>query len=252
MNLVLIQARMGSTRLPGKVLKEIMGVPLLLWLYKRITPSRFASRVVVATTMEIGDDPIVKFCIENKIEYYRGSEWDVLDRYYQAAKFYHATNIIRVTADCPLQHHSVIDFIFEQFEKSGCDYFSNSNCEPDFLEDGFDVEIFNYHALEVAWLESKLLSEREHVTPYIKYSGKFNCGWKKFLSDYHFKLSVDSPEDFLLVDKIFNHLKSIPEFGMNEVIDLLNNYPELIQINHNSIINSGYKLSLKMDKTVNP
>ena len=155
MNLLIIQARMGSTRLPGKVLKTIKGLPLLEIQNQRIVKSKLVDEIIIATTTNSEDDAIEKFCLEKNILYSRGSDWDVLDRYYQAAKKYNPTHVIRVTSDCPLHHHSVIDYVINEYLKSGKDYFSNSNHEPNYLEDGFDVEVFSFKALETAWQEAK-------------------------------------------------------------------------------------------------
>ena len=251
MNLLIIQARMGSTRLPGKVLKTIRGYSLLELQQIRIKQCKLVNEIIIATTTLKEDDAIEGFCTERNIKFYRGSDWDVLDRYYNAAKKYNPKTIIRITSDCPLHHHTVIDFVVNEYLKSGKDYFSNSNNEPDFLEDGFDVEVFSFKALETAWKEAKLLSEREHVTPYIKQSGRFTCGWKKFNTEYHYKLSVDSQEDFNAVEKIFDSFNSIADFGMNDILQLLKNKPEILELNKGSIINSGYHKSLKNDKEVN-
>jgi spore coat polysaccharide biosynthesis protein SpsF (cytidylyltransferase family) len=250
MTILVVQARMGSTRLPGKVLKEIKGVPLLEIQYRRIVPSKLVDKIIIATTSNHEDDKIEEFCVDHEISCFRGSDWDVLDRYYQAAKTYSADTIVRITADCPLHHHTVIDFVAAQYVKSGTDYFSNSNNEPEFLEDGFDVEVFSWGALQTAWKQASMLSEREHVTPFIKNSGLFKCGWKKFRSDYQYKLSVDSQADLEAVKTIFNSFDSITDFGMQEVIELLENKPEILNINQNSTINSGYRKSLDNDKKV--
>jgi spore coat polysaccharide biosynthesis protein SpsF (cytidylyltransferase family) len=250
MKLVIIQARMGSTRLPGKVLKQIKGHALLEIQQLRIRPSRLVDKIVIATTTNSEDDAIEKFCMEKGIEYSRGNDWDVLDRYYQVAKKYNPDTIIRLTSDCPLHHHTVVDFVIGEYINSGKEYFSNSNNEPDFLEDGFDVEVFSFKALETAWNNAKLLSEREHVTPFIKNSGTFSCGWKKFNKDYHFKLSVDSENDFKAVEYIFNSFDSLTDFGMKEVFDLLELKPEILELNKESTINSGYHKSIQNDKKI--
>lgn len=247
---VIIQARMGSTRLPGKVLKTIKNYPLLRLQQERIRNSSFVDKFIIATTTNPEDDAIAEFCEENDYEFSRGSDWDVLDRFYQAANLYSPDTIIRLTADCPLHHHEVIDFVISEYLKSGKDYFSNSNHEPDFLEDGFDVEVFSFEALKTAWKEAKMLSEREHVTPYIKNSGKFSCGWKKFNPEYQYKLSVDTADDFKMAEAIFESFPDIRNFGLNEVVELLKKKPEILEINKSSKINSGYFKSLENDKEI--
>jgi spore coat polysaccharide biosynthesis protein SpsF (cytidylyltransferase family) len=249
-NLLIIQARMGSTRLPGKVLKEIKGHSLLEIQQERIKPSKLVDGIVIATTTNPEDDAIAAFCEKKGIACSRGSDWDVLDRYYKAASPYHPKNVIRLTSDCPLHHHTVVDFVINEYLRSGKDYFSNSNNEPDFLEDGFDVEVFSFNALETAWKEAKLLSEREHVTPYIKNSGKFSCGWKKYSEDYHYKLSVDSENDFKVAEAIICSFDTISGFGMNDVIALLTKNPGILELNKDSVINSGYTKSIQNDKKI--
>ncbi len=250
MNLLIIQARMGSSRLPGKILKEIKNHTLLEIQYMRVNSSKYIDKIVIATTKNKEDDVIELFCKKNNINCYRGSDWDVLDRYYNASNQYLPDNIIRITSDCPLHHHSVIDFVFLEYLKSEKDYFSNSNNEPLFLEDGFDVEVFSFKALKTAYNEAKLLSEREHVTPYIKHSGKFTCGWKKYNQNYNYKLSVDTMNDFKAVETIFNSFDSLVNFGMEEVIELIKANPNILQLNKDSVINSGYIKSIKNDKEI--
>ena len=250
MNLLIIQARMGSSRFPGKVLKEINNTPLLKILVNRISESKYVDKLIIATTTNKEDDIIHSFCIKNKLKVFRGSDWDVLERFYGAAKYFQKKpkNIIRICSDNPLLSYKVIDFVIENYLKSGKDYFSNSNHEPSYLEDGFDVEVFSYEALVSAWKNAKLKSEREHVCPYIK--NNFSCGWKKAHINYNFKLSVDTKNDFELVTQIFNELKHIQDFSIEEVVELLLKKPYLLDINKESKINSGYLESLKNDQKI--
>ena len=250
MNLLIIQARMGSKRLPGKVMKKINHSPLLQVLTNRISGSSYINNTIIATTKKKEDDVIHSLCLENKIDIYRGSDWDVLDRFYRAAISFNKKpkNIIRVCSDNPLLSSKVIDEVFKNYIKSGKDYFSNSNQEPDYLEDGFDVEVFSFKVLELAWKNAKLISEREHVCPYIKKN--FSCGWKKTNINYNYKLSVDTQEDFNLVSKIFDELAHIEDFSIEDVVQLITNKPYLLNINKESKINSGYLRSLKNDKKI--
>ncbi len=252
MNVAIIQARMGSTRLPGKVLMDIQGKSLLKNLVDRIRPASRLDEIIIATTSNAEDDPIDIYCKANGIKCYRGSDWDVLDRFYRAANSLEkpVSNVIRICCDNPLHSHKVVDFVVEEFQKSGKTYFSNSNHEPDFLEDGFDVEVFSYEALEDAWKNAKLLSEREHVCPYIKKT--FSCGWKKAHPEYQFKLSVDTQADLDAVRAIFKELKEQPEFSIEEVVELLKRKPEILALNNESEINSGYRKSLDNDKIIDP
>lgn len=248
MNLAIIQARMGSTRFPGKVLKKIKDKTLLQHLLERIEKSKKIDELIVATTTTKIDNQIENFCNEKKIKCFRGSENDVLDRFYKAVLFFNRTpeTILRVTADCPLHHSEVIDFCVSEFYKQKTDYFSNSNQLP-ILEDGCDTEVFTFSALETAWKEAKKKSEREHVTPYIKNSEKFKCIYKKFHPDYNFKLSVDNENDFKTVSEIFNYFYPNEFFTINDIVMLLKRHPEILMHNKSSIINEGYKKSLEND-----
>lgn len=251
--MILVQARMGSSRLPGKVLKNIAGQPLLLHLIERLQPLSENTSIIVSTTNNKEDDAIANFCTNHSFLFSRGSDWDVLDRFYQAALQHGAKSgdtIIRICADNPLHSHKVVNLAWQHYNSLGLHYFSNSNEAPDFLEDGFDTEIFTFDALAYAAQNASLLSEREHVTPFIKNCGKFIVGWRKCHSKYHFKLSVDTAQDLELAERIFQELSHIPDFGIDEVTDLLVRKPELLQINQDSTINSGYYKSLREDRKV--
>ncbi|MEO0896458.1 MAG: glycosyltransferase family protein [Bacteroidota bacterium] len=248
----IIQARMGSTRLPGKVLKKIGEKTILEHVYGRVSQSVEMDKVIVVTSTEKADDELEIFCQKNEIPVFRGSEWDVLDRFYQATLQLDArpTTIVRMTADCALHHGKVVDFCIREYKKRGVDYFSNSNNEPDFLEDGFDAEVFSYDSLERAWKDAKLLSEREHVTPYIKTSGLFSLDWAKSHPEYEFKLSVDTQADYHAVSEIFNRLSHLEDFSIEEVVSLIKENPEILEMNQESIINAGYQKSLDNDRIV--
>ncbi len=253
MTLIIIQARMGSSRLPGKVLSNIAGDVLLKKIVVRLNPTAQTDSIIIATTTRFEDDAIEVFCQQNHIACSRGSDWDVLDRFYQAAVSKGAKSgdtIIRICADNPLHSHKVITLAMQRYLNLGLDYFSNSNEAPNFLEDGFDTEIFSFDALEYASKNASLLSEREHVTPFIKNCGKFKVGWRKCDLRYNFKLSVDTTNDLKLVEKIFQELSHIPDFSIEEVTDLLLRKPELLKINQESAINSGYYKSLREDRKV--
>ncbi|MBX7050602.1 MAG: glycosyltransferase family protein [Flavobacteriales bacterium] len=244
---------MGSTRLPGKVLREVNGIPILQLLLQRLSASKLVDRFVVATTTNAEDDAIEAFCKKNNILCYRGSDWDVLERFYEAATSQGAgdeDHIVRICCDNPIHSYKVLDFVLKSYHQSGVDYFSNSNQEPDFLEDGFDVEVTSFKALKQAHQEAKLLSEREHVMPYIKNSGKFSLGWRKANPAYLFKLSVDTEKDLETVERIFSELKDRPDFSIDDVVDLLQRKPEILEINKESTINSGYQKSLREDRQV--
>ncbi|HET6990965.1 MAG TPA: glycosyltransferase family protein [Bacteroidia bacterium] len=251
MNCLIIQARMGSSRLPGKVLKMIGGKYLLEQLVSRIQHTKSIDKIVVATSTNKEDDAIEEFCKKNNILISRGSDWDVLDRFYKAALQYGCTDgdtVIRITADCPLHHEDVVQFSINEFDTHSLDYFSNSFAP--LYEDGCDTEVFRFSALKKAHEEAKLLSQREHVTPFIKDSGIFLCGYKKYDPAYHYKLSVDTIEDHTAVENIFSAFSPRTDFTIHEVVELLGKKPELIAANKESVINAGYAKSLQNDKEI--
>jgi len=246
---ILIQARMGSSRLPGKVLKPLAGKPQLQHLLDRLSPYR--DELIVVTSEEARDAAIEQFCKERNVACFRGSESDVLDRFYKAGKaagLNAEDTMLRVTADCPLHHAGVVTFALAEFRKHTLDYFSNSFAPH--YEDGCDTEVFRFGALETAWKEARLQSQREHVTPFIKDSGLFLCGYKKFDPRFKFKLSVDTPEDHAAVEAIIRSFAPREDFGIREIVDLVLARPELLEANKDSVINAGYKKSLEEDKEV--
>lgn len=252
MNLLIVQARMGSSRLPGKVLKKLGDKPILQHVIERIQEAKKVDRMLIATTTSSIDDRIELFGKEKGIPCFRGDENDVLDRYYSAAENVKPKPrvIIRITADCPLHHHEVINFAIDRFQSLDVDYFSNSNYPPDVLEDGIDTEVFSLEALKTAWKNARKASEREHVTLYIKECGKFKCGFEKFHKAYNYKLSVDNERDFLAVQSIFEHFYPDNTFSINDVVALMKERPDIAQMNKESIINEGLKKSLENDERV--
>jgi spore coat polysaccharide biosynthesis protein SpsF len=253
MILAIIQARMGSSRLPGKVLMPLGNQTILGHLLSRLAPSKKVQRFVVATTANPEDQAIATFCQSHGVACYRGSDWDVLERFYLASIENGATSgdtIVRICCDNPLHSHKVLDQVINTFQTWGVDYCSNSNQEPDFLEDGFDVEVTSFDALQIAHQEATLMSEREHVMPYIKNSKKFKLGWRKTNSAYTFKFSVDTLEDLQMAEAIFEHLRDQPDFSIDEVTQLMQSHPQLLHINASSRINAGYQKSLSEDKKV--
>jgi spore coat polysaccharide biosynthesis protein SpsF (cytidylyltransferase family) len=251
MNLILIQARMGSTRLPGKVLNTLAGKPQLEHLIERLGSFTARGEVTIVTSDQPADDAIEEFCKSHDLDVFRGSESDVLDRYYKAAMKAGAGNddiIVRITADCPLHHKDVVKFAIAEFEKHSLDYFSNSFAP--FYEDGCDTEVFRFSTLKKAHAEAKLLSQREHVTPYIKDSGLFLCGYKKYHPDYKFKLSVDTPDDHEAVENVFKAFAPETDFSVDRIVELLLKQPGLISANKESVINAGYQKSLQNDKEI--
>jgi spore coat polysaccharide biosynthesis protein SpsF (cytidylyltransferase family) len=229
---------MGSSRLPWKVLMDLHGKPVLWHVISRVSRAAYLDKTIVATTIKTEDDAIADFCNRETIPVFRGSENDVLDRYYQCAKSYNISDIVRVTADCPMHDPHVIDYVVEEYLKGGYDYVTNT------LEytypDGLDVEVFSFHSLEKAWKNAKLGSEREHVTPYIRNSPsmkKKNVYAPKKYPFYRFTL--DYNEDFRFISSIFTGLKT-DSFGLEEILKYLDDHPDLLTINQHIASNEGY------------
>ena len=225
----IIQARMGSTRLPGKVLLPLVGRPTLLHVVERTRWASSLSSIIVATSDLPRDEPIRKLCAEEGIRYFAGDEQDVLDRYYQASLGTDADAIVRITADCPLVEPTVIDSVVNLWESQSLDYaasaaggHANLTAAGAFPE-GLSVECFSASALERAWRESTDAFDREHVTPYIWNTGRFNMDIFPFASDRgELRLTVDTASDYALVAEIYEALyrKDRP-FTLSETIRYL-------------------------------
>jgi spore coat polysaccharide biosynthesis protein SpsF len=242
----LIQARMSSSRLPGKVLKDIAGQPMLLHVIRRAKQASSIDLVAVITSTHKDDDPIGILCKENGIPCFRGSLDDVLDRYYQAAIYFQADIVVRLTADCPLLDPKIIDKVVQAFHKGAFDYVSNTlECT---YPDGLDTEIFRFGALERAWKEAGLKSEREHVTAYIyKHPELFRLGSVKQEPDLSsLRWTVDTPQDLDFVRIIYNLIKDV-DFGMHEILKLRKTHPEVLKLNSGQQRNEGYLRSLQED-----
>lgn len=245
MTLVLIQARMGSSRFPGKVLHDLSGRPMLWQVVQRVRRAKKVDKVVVATTNRAADDPIADYCKTEGIACFRGNEMDVLDRFYQAAKAYAADVVVRITSDCPLIDPVVIDRVVARFELGDCDYASNAVHYT--YPDGLDTEVFSFAALERAWREACKPSDREHVTSYHLGSGKFRIASVESevpVSPTKFRWTVDHPEDLEFVRKIYENFSSSPEFGFQEVFALLKERPELGTLQTEICANEGLYKSL--------
>jgi spore coat polysaccharide biosynthesis protein SpsF (cytidylyltransferase family) len=242
----IIQARMSSSRLPGKVLMTLAGKPVLAHVVERLSYCRMIDQVVVATTTESSADPVADYCADNNIDYYRGSLEDVLDRYYQVAKINHADPIVRITGDCPAIDPVVVDAVITGFLSGNYDLYGLGGEFPD----GLDCTVYSFKALEKAWKEAKLQSEREHVGPYIEKNTQmfYNGALKIFYGLEQQRWTLDEPEDYILLSKIFDKLyRTDSPFLTHDVLQLLRADPELITINQNITRNEGYLHSLQND-----
>lgn len=250
----IIQARMGSTRLPGKVLAIIGDRPMLWHVVNRVRRAQLIDETVVATSTERADDAVAEFCAHHGIECFRGSETDVLDRFCQAARRYGATVIVRITADCPLVDPDVIEKVIHAQQQDGHDYVSNV-LRPTY-PDGLDCEVFTREALELAWREARLPTEREHVTPYLRTSGRVRTGnvaHDRERSRRRLRWTVDEPSDLEFVRAVYARLGSDGHvFGLEEVLRLLDGEPGLMDLNKEAIPNEGYYTSLLNNPPIPP
>jgi glutamate-1-semialdehyde 2,1-aminomutase/spore coat polysaccharide biosynthesis protein SpsF len=239
-----IQARMGSRRLPGKSLAEIEGRPMLWHVIQRVKRATLIDRVVVATSTNPEDDAIEEMCRENCVPCYRGSENDVLDRFYIAARAEKASQVVRITADCPLIDPEVIDRVVRRFQRGDLDYASNAMVRS--YPDGLDTEVFSFSALERAWHEATKTSEREHVTPYRR-SEKFRTANVESDSAslyQHYRWTVDEAEDLEFIRAVYRALRGKDNFGMKDVLELIEKNPGLETMNSEIVSNRGYYKSL--------
>lgn len=249
--LAIIQARCGSSRLPSKVLKELCGKPVLERVIERVKKSRNVDEVVVATTLNKEDVPIVQLVSNMGIRVFAGSSSDVLDRYYQAAKLIQPEYVIRITADCPVFDAKLLDDAIEKL-KPETDYMAALS---ETLADGLDLEIIRFHVLKQAWAEASLASEREHVTMYIKnHKELFRIqDYESPLGNLHDeRWTVDEPEDYLFIKNIYEYFQSMgkEDFDSRDILGYLNENPQIRDINRGFIRNEGLLISLKNDKYV--
>lgn len=233
----IIQARMSSSRLPGKVLQEIAGQPMLARVAERARRARTVDDVMIATTTDPSDDPIEALCHERGYLVYRGSMFDVLDRFYGAASSAHADRIVRITADCPVIDPAVIDQVVEAFETTGADFACNRLPPPwhRTFPIGLDTEVCSFAGLERAWKEAALPYEREHVMPYFyDEEGRFKVHVVEHDPDYgEQRWTVDTAEDLRLLREIFARFNGDDTFTWMDVLHLVEREPQLALINAN-------------------
>jgi len=239
----IIQARMGSSRLPGKVLEEIAGEPMLWHVVERTRCARRVDEVVVATTDRPEDDAVAAYCDERGIACMRGDAEDVLDRYFRAARTAGADVVVRMTADCPLADPALIDSMLERFAATGCDYLSNTQRYTYPL--GLDVEVFGIAVLERSWREARSPSEREHVTPYMKTAARFTRhSFERAEAGPELRLTVDYPEDLEYIRRLFAHFAGQATFGLDEIEAAVAQDPSLRRSEAPEEPHAGYYRSL--------
>lgn len=235
MNVIaIVQARVGSTRLHEKVIKKIRDKVVLDYVIERLKFCKEVDNIVLATTTSEKDDVLRDYAVNKEISLFRGSEEDVLSRYYNAAERYKADLVIRITSDCPLIDPKIVDEVIRKHIESDADYTSNTIKRT--YPRGFDVEVFNFNVLAEAYKNASEKYQREHVTLYIKeHAEKFklqNIEVKGKLDRPDIRITVDTKEDFELIKKIILHFDDI-EFTAEDVIDFLNKNPKLLEINKN-------------------
>lgn len=236
----ILQARISSSRLPGKVLKPVLGKPMLQMQIERIMRCKNIDKLVVATSSNDDDNDIASLCDKIGVACFRGSLENVLDRFYGALRTYPSAHIVRLTGDCPLTDSELIDDLIEFYLNQDCDY--ASNCRPPSLPDGLDAEIFSSTLLETVWKEAKDTFDLEHVVPYItRHSERFRCVNLKNPIDYsNLRWTVDEPEDYTFICRVYEELYSENiNFSMSDIIALLGKNPELELLNSHYSRNEG-------------
>ena len=246
----IIQARVGSTRLPRKVLLTVLGKTILEFVIERVRKAGAVDKIVVATTIAEEDREIADIARRLGAIPFAGSEEDVLERFYEAAKKYNLKHIVRITADCPLIDPRLIDKVVNYYFDTEADYCSNTIHRT--FPDGQDVEVFSFRALEKAHNKAAIISEREHVTPYItKHKDEFKISeFRNKEADLSAKKwSLDRPEDYEFIKAVLESLyPADPDFDIKTVCEFLKSHPDVDSVNKDVVIQEGYMKSLKEDK----
>lgn len=249
--IAIMQARTTSTRLPGKVLLRLFGKTVAEHIITRVRAAKRIDGICVATTTNETDDAVATIAEACGASVYRGSEDDVLDRFYQAAQQERADVIIRITADDPFKDPVVIDQVIRTFEEGDFDYVSNT-MHPTYPE-GIDVEVFSMKALAQAWKEAFLPSEHEHVTPYIwKHPDRFHVRNVEYHEDISkMRWTLDKPEDWVFIQQVYDALyPKKPLFLMEDILHLLQERPFLAELQSATIRNEGYLKSLAEERNL--
>ncbi len=250
--LAIVQARISSTRLPGKVLKPILDQPMLIQQINRVRQCKTLNHIVIATSILEEDDAICELCTETGIDFFRGELVDVLDRYYRAAKAFSPEHIVRLTGDCPLIDPYLIDALVTYYLDGDYDY--ASNCLNPTYPDGLDAEIFSFRTLKTAWERAVKPSEREHVTLFMHtHPETFKLGELRSRKDLSsLRWTVDNQEDLDFVRKVYEFLyDENPFFNMDDILNLLALKPEITKINSHIHRNEGLEISFQKESHEN-
>ncbi|ALW86655.1 acylneuraminate cytidylyltransferase [Hymenobacter sedentarius] len=251
-----VQARMGSSRLPGKVLLPLAGQPLLARMVARVQRAQLAGTVVVATTTEATDDAVAECCATHGLACFRGDALDLLDRHYQAARHYGADVVLKIPSDCPLIDPAIIDEVVGFYLHFSDRYDFVSNLHPATFPDGNDVEVMPFAALETAWREAQRPLEREHTTPFFwENPDRFRVGNVAWDTGQDFSMThrwtIDYPEDYAFISAVYDALyPTIPAFGLDDILNLISKRPEIAQLNAHLAGVNWYRNHLDELKTV--
>lgn len=236
--IAVVQARMGSIRLPNKVMKPIEGVPMIELLLSRLSRAKEVDQIIVATSVDERNQPLLEHVRKLGYACEQGSENDVLDRFVQAARTHRADVVVRITGDCPLVDPDLVDEAIRRFNALDVDYFSNTN--PPSYPDGLDIEVCHFKALERASQETNKAFDREHVTPYLREPKRFKTAAMQHSQDLSgMRWTVDEPADFVVIEKIFQHFHPNTNFTWGEVLNLQRQQPDIFNINQHLIRNEG-------------
>jgi glutamate-1-semialdehyde 2,1-aminomutase len=235
----IVQARMGSTRMPNKVMQLVSAeIPMIEVLLSRLSQSKEIEQIVLATSLDPRNQPLIEHVSKLGYPIYQGSENDVLDRYFQVALKYCPDIVVRITGDCPLIDPKLVDLVIRTYKSGDADYVSN--VFPPTYPDGLDVEVFSFSALKTAWEKARATPEREHVTPYIRESGKFRTENVTNSEDFsNERWTVDEPEDYEVIKSIFEYFTSRIDFSWTEVLQLRHSQPTIFSANQHLIRNEG-------------
>ena len=237
----IVQARMSSSRFPGKVMKLINDLPMIEILLNRLRKSKLIDQIILATTDNAQDRPLADYVRQLGFAVYEGSEGDVLDRYYQAGKLALADTVVRITGDCPLIDYKLVDEVIIAYKGGGIDYLTNT--APPTFPDGLDIEIFSFKALEKAAQAAITMFDREHVTPFIRESGLFKTANFSHVEDYSSeRWTVDEAADFEVISGVFKHFYPRIYFSWIEVLELRNSHPKIFSPNQQLIRNEGARM----------
>jgi len=241
--IAVVVARLTSKRLPGKTLKPILGKPMIELLIRRLSLSKKINQIVIAIPKNKKNKKLDIYLKKNKHQVFQGTEKNVLKRFYTAAKLYKADLVVRITGDCPLIDANIVDNLINKLIKNKKDYITNA--DPLTFPDGLDTEVMTFGAIKKCYKLAKSSYDKEHVTTYIRNSGKFNVLYNQYKKNYsNQRWVVDEKNDFVVVKKIFEYFSPRINFGWLEIIKLTKRKPKIFEINKNVKIKNECKKAL--------